>query len=97
MEQLSIFPWLKPSDNICYPLGIPILLENRDEIRERMRQNRIFLPVHWPNQNNNGLGKYFEDHELTLLVDQRYSKSNIDKMLEVLVGSHPTGIFNDCN
>lgn len=67
------------------PLFIPIYLENRNEVRKRMFQSEVFCPVHWPLE---GLplkkGADMAQHELSLFVDQRYGKTNIDEIMKCL-------------
>lgn len=65
------------------PLFVPIYLDNRDEVRKRMFQNEIFCPVHWP---LDGMplkkGKEMAEHELSLIVDQRYDEKDMDEILK---------------
>ena len=69
----------------CVPLFILIYLENRDEVRTRMFQNKVFCPVHWPLE---GMavkkGKEMAEHELSLIVDQRYGENDIISMINLL-------------
>lgn len=60
-------------------LFIPVWLENRDEVRRRMFSNGIFCPVHWPLEGMNlKKGKEMAEHELSLIVDQRYNLENMN-------------------
>lgn len=67
------------------PLCIPVYLENRDEVRRSMFQHEVFCPVHWPLE---GLpvkkGKEMAEHELSLIVDQRYVEKDIISMINLL-------------
>lgn len=67
------------------PLFIPIYLENRNEVRNRMFANEIYCPIHWP---LGGLrlkkGSEMAEHELSLIVDQRYETNDIEKILNKL-------------
>ena len=67
------------------PLFIPIYLDNRDEVRRRMFAHHVFCPVHWP---LNGLplkrGAEMAKHELSLIVDQRYSEIDMETILSLL-------------
>ena len=67
------------------PLFVPIYLENRNEVRKRMFQSEVFCPVHWPLE---GLplkkGAEMAAHELSLIVDQRYSSKDMDLILSLL-------------
>lgn len=67
------------------PLFIPIYLENRNEVRKRMFANEIYCPVHWPLEGMKlKKGAEMAEHELSLIVDQRYSIENIEIMLDIL-------------
>lgn len=67
------------------PLFVPVVLENRNEIRKAMFQHEIFCPVHWP---LDGLivkkGKEMAEHELSLIVDQRYSQQEIEEIIDCI-------------
>lgn len=69
----------------CVPLFIPIFISNRDIVRKRMFENGLFCPVHWPlpdeliEKHNN-----LYDTELSLICDQRYGKSEMDRQLEII-------------
>lgn len=84
LESLGIRPMIDIPD-YSVPLFIPIWLEDRDAIRKRMFQHEVFCPVHWPLE---GLplkkGADMAEHELSLIVDQRYSKEDMDLIIEIL-------------
>lgn len=84
LKSLGIKPLIEvPADAV--PLFIPIYLENRDEVRRRMFQNEVFCPVHWPLEGMNvKKGKELAEHELSLIVDQRYSTIDMDLILSLL-------------
>lgn len=67
------------------PLFVPIVLDNRDAVRKAMFQQEIFCPVHWPLE---GMpikkGKEMYEHELSLIVDQRYNEKDIELILSLL-------------
>lgn len=67
------------------PLFIPIYLENRDEIRRNMFQHEVFCPVHWPLEGMPiSRGADMADHELSLIVDQRYSVRDMNEIISLL-------------
>ena len=69
----------------CVPLFVPIWLEDRDLVRKRMFQHEVFTPVHWPLEGMSlKTGAEMAQHELSLIVDQRYSKEDIDLTLSLL-------------
>ena len=84
LKSLGIKPLIEvPADAV--PLFIPIYLENRDEVRRRMFQHEVFCPIHWPLE---GLvvkkGKDMAEHELSLIVDQRYGQKEMDEIINFL-------------
>lgn len=67
------------------PLFIPICLENRDEVRRRMFQHEVFCPVHWPLEGMNvKTGANMAAHELSLIVDQRYTEKDMNLIVTLL-------------
>ena len=81
LKSLGIEPLIEvPQDKV--PLFVPIYLENRNEVRKRMFQSEVFCPVHWPLE---GLplkkGAEMAQHELSLILDQRYGLKDMDKVL----------------
>lgn len=70
----------------CVPLFIPIYLENRDEVRKRMFHHEVFCPVHWPHDGMTiKKGKEMAEHELSLILDQRYGFKDMDDILKLLI------------
>lgn len=64
------------------PLFIPILIEQRDELRKLFFEKNIFTPVHWPNKYNIANNLY--DMELSLICDQRYTLEEMEKQIDVI-------------
>lgn len=84
LGKLGIKPLLPVNDG-CVPLFIPIVLNNRDEVRKRMFQHGIFCPVHWPIEGVDlKRGKVLAETELSLIVDQRYGQKEMDEILKSL-------------
>jgi len=71
------------------PLNIPILIrKNRNIVRNYMMSNKIFLPVHWPLSEYNQKSSSASQHantELSLIVDHRYSKKEIERQMDLLI------------
>ena len=84
LKSLGINPLIEvPADAV--PLFIPIYLENRDEVRRRMFQNEVFCPVHWPLEGMDvKMGREMAEHELSLIIDQRYSVKDIHQVVSLL-------------
>lgn len=84
LDATSVKPLLTPAPE-AVPFFIPVKLDNRDEIRRRLFTDRIFCPVHWPAY---GLelrrGGFMAEHELSLIVDQRYDTDDMKRIIEVL-------------
>jgi len=79
---------MKPLIEVCAdatPLFIPIYLENRDEVRRSMFQYEVFCPVHWPLKGMDvKTGKEMAEHELSLIVDQRYGEKDLDDIVKLI-------------
>lgn len=84
LKSLGIKPLMAASKDKT-PLFVPIWIEDRNTVRKKMFQNETFCPVHWPIE---GLplktGSDMALHELSLIVDQRYSKNDMDLILNLL-------------
>lgn len=70
------------------PLGFPILLENRDEVRKKLFAHGIYPPIHWA---IDGVvpDEFTESHELsskimTLPCDARYDIEDMGRVIAVL-------------
>jgi len=89
--EFALFPQL-PVEVV--PLGFPIRLKNRDQVRQRLFEHQIYPPVHWPIQGI--VPEEFKDsHQLaadimTLPCDQRYDDDDMTRMARlVLEGVNP--------
>lgn len=84
LKKIGAKPILPLNDDHV-PLFIPIILDNRDVVRKAMFQKEIFCPVHWPLE---GLdlqrGKVMAEKELSLIIDQRYGRKEMDEIIVVL-------------
>lgn len=84
LDSQLILPKSKQED--C-PLFIPIILENRNEIKKKLMDNHIYCPIHWPISVNHKLTfnqQYVYDHELSLICDQRYSEDDMVRLCEII-------------
>ncbi|NFN92760.1 DegT/DnrJ/EryC1/StrS aminotransferase family protein [Clostridium botulinum] len=66
-------------------LGLPILIKNRNEVREKLRKLNIYCPVHWDITKecwSSGYvdSRYLSERILTLPIDQRYSFEDMNKL-----------------
>ncbi len=84
LKKIGVKPIL-PLKEGYVPLFIPIILKNRDVVRKAMFQKEIFCPIHWPLE---GLdlqrGRVMAENELSLIIDQRYGRKEMDEIISVL-------------
>lgn len=84
LDKIGIKPLLPLTDGHV-PLFIPIILKSRDEVRKAMFKEEIFCPIHWPLEGMDlQRGKVMAEKELSLIVDQRYGRNDMDKILNLL-------------
>jgi dTDP-4-amino-4,6-dideoxygalactose transaminase len=78
------------SDEIC-PLGFPVRTSNRCSVRERLIRHQVYPPVHWLLPKQVDPGEFADsarlaDEELTIPIDQRYSLTDMEHILEAADG-----------
>jgi len=69
------------------PLFIPVSIPNRDKIRNKLFEKNIFCPVHWPleiDEQKQGKGLELSKTELSLIMDQRYTVSDMKMILDTI-------------
>lgn len=71
------------------PLFVPIMINpnKRDLLRKYLIEQQIYCPVHWPISNLHQISERAKEiyHiELSLVCDQRYGKSDMDRMAKAL-------------
>lgn len=86
LSHLALFPSL-PEDVV--PLGFPIVLPNRDDIRIRLYEFDIYPPIHW-DISKAVPTMFIESHKLakhimTLPCDQRYDEEDTSFMADCLL------------
>ena len=72
----------RESDMGC-PIFVPILLSDRDRVRQSLTDNGIYCPVHWPRPN--GCESNLYDMELSLVCDQRYTEEDMKYVVSILL------------
>ena len=90
-EVKPIFPALQPG---IMPLGLPVYLSgvSRDAVYEHLGENGIGLFIHWEElrhdarTNGNALAVSMAGRMLTLAIDQRTSREQMDYLAETLAG-----------
>jgi dTDP-4-amino-4,6-dideoxygalactose transaminase len=85
LVEFALFPELPEG---VVPLGFPVRMRNRDEVREALYSYQIYPPLHWP-MHKIIPKTYKESYKLsndimTLPCDQRYNKLSIRKMIEAV-------------
>ena len=87
LKQMGVTPIVDISEEHL-PLFVPVRLENRDKVRKAMFSNNIFLPVHWPIEaefkNRVKRGSDLAEHEISIIVDQRYTVEDMKRILSIL-------------
>jgi hypothetical protein len=68
------------------PLFVPILVEPavRPALRRALTDARIYCPIHWPRSAYEGAESELYDRELSLVCDQRYDLTDMERMLRVI-------------
>ena len=71
------------------PLGFPVRLRNREEVREALQDERIYSPVHWALQGvvpESFRSSHILSQELlTLPCDQRYGREEMERIVAVVL------------
>ncbi|WP_026882558.1 hypothetical protein [Clostridium akagii] len=75
-------------DNI--PLGLPILINNRDFIRKELRNYSIYCPIHWDISNEAFIKEfdkslYVSNNLLTLPIDNRNNEEDMERLLSEIM------------
>ena len=86
LESLGIKTLIPIREGIT-PLFIPVSIPNRDKIRKKLFEKNIFCPVHWPleiDEQKQGKGLEISKSELSLIMDQRYTVSDMKLILDTI-------------
>ncbi|MGD9874723.1 MAG: hypothetical protein AB7T27_10735 [Kiritimatiellia bacterium] len=88
LEGIALFPELPDA---IVPMGFPVAVEDRDRVRNRLFENRIYPPVHWPLYEIVPR-EYSASHRLaakimTIPCDQRYDFEDMMRIISIL--THP--------
>ena len=92
LGNLHGFNFVFPFTEDVVPLNVPIIIKDRDNVRKKLMGKNVFLPVHWPTEafnSSSAIAKRMSSHELSLVIDQRYSVNEIEHQLQSL--------FNEIN
>ncbi|WP_282170650.1 hypothetical protein [Ruegeria atlantica] len=70
------------------PYSYPFLVENGKQLRQKLIENRVYSPTLWPGlESREGLTEFEKNlavNTVHIPIDQRYQKSDMLKILEVL-------------
>lgn len=79
--------FLFPPQQMDCPLFVPVVIQSgdRDKIRQKLINERIYCPVHWPHPKSECESNLY-DIELSLICDQRYSVDDMQRIVNVLCG-----------
>lgn len=70
-------------------LAYPLLVNNGGEIKNKLRQDRIYLPTYWPNVldtvNKNSHEYYLSENTIPIPVDLRYHYEDLDYVSEKII------------
>lgn len=85
-DLVPMFPLLEESD---VPLCVPVIVSNgqRDQLRKYLVKNQIYCPIHWPLSNMHNISmeaKQIYGQQLSLICDQRYSRDDMERQIEVI-------------
>lgn len=87
LEDNPNIKFLFPQKDMRCPLFVPIIIEKRkrNELREKLVNNNIYCPVHWPKPNEQCESNLY-DFELSLICDQRYKTADMKKIVSIICG-----------
>jgi len=85
LKEYALHPQLPPG---VVPLGFPVVVENRDEVRQKLFAEKIYPPVHWQLAGHVpaefAVAHRLSKHVMTLPCDQRYDSAVIQRMAEIV-------------
>ncbi|MCI9176213.1 MAG: hypothetical protein HFH49_15030 [Lachnospiraceae bacterium] len=67
-------------------LALPVYAAERDRLRERMMEQRVYCAVHWPLERPavSGDARWMEKHMISLPIDQRYGEEEMEYLLKCM-------------
>ncbi len=73
--------FIKDYDGEDALMYVPIILDHkyRDYLRNYLIKNEIYLPIHWPLEND------ISRRELSLVCDQRYTRDDISRYIKMII------------
>lgn len=85
LDNLSIRPLFPQMGVDDTPLFVPVLVNPavRADMRRFLIQHQVYCPIHWPDAQTGG-GAALYASELSLLCDQRYSTTDIEREMNLI-------------
>lgn len=84
LKEIEIFPIVEFEDDMV-PLFVPIRVADRNKLRHLLFSEKIYCPYHWPCSNKRlERGWEMAEHELSLIIDQRYDLTDMDRIVVIL-------------
>lgn len=85
MEKLNKYCVVKNLSSDDCPLYVPIIIDKkyRDKVRNMLKDNNIYCPIHWPYSDYHKISaeqREIYDKELSLVCDQRYDLDDMERM-----------------
>ena len=86
LADYAVLPVLEES---VVPLGFPVRVQRRDEVREALFRHEIYPPVHWQIEGVVPAG-YRDSHRLsrtimTIPCDQRYTEGDMERVVRIFL------------
>lgn len=77
-----------PIDNDFVPIAYPFLTPRGKSLKQKLIQNKIFVPTYWPKSEKGGDQYFYEEYLIQNLlpipIDQRYTIREIKTVLELI-------------
>jgi len=86
LDNLRDYALYKDLPDDVVPLGFPITVRNRNELRQALFDENIYPPIHW--ELSDTVPEQFAEsyqlsqHILTLICDQRYCREDMERMIQ---------------
>lgn len=83
----GIYPAFDKLPNCVTPLYCPVVCENRHKVQQLLREKSIYAPIVWPKSSASPLhssADFLYDNLLCIPIDQRYSETDMNRIVDVL-------------
>ena len=91
LDKINLFKVETDKDGV--PMYYPLLLNNSEKLRAELLKNKIFCPKPWRglfdlfNGENCENERFLHENLIPLIIDQRYGKEEMDKIIEIITGT----------